>query len=73
MIIKYVTDTETLLEKEMPNKMSKEDIVVLEKFNEMEVISLHYEFVDGVKCGVTHDFDNMKPDMIKQVTIKVKP
>lgn len=41
-------------------------------FDEKEIIDMKFSFAKGIKCGQTHTLENIKPEMVKQVTVKVK-
>lgn len=72
MKIKFITDTETLFEKEMPERLSEAELEEVEQFGKKEIVSLTIEFVEGITVDRTTDLTMVKPSMLQQLTIKVK-
>lgn len=72
MKIKFITDTETLIELDITDENADKQLEQFEVFNDREVLSYNIEFTDVVKLSQTHNFGNIKPEMVKQMTIKLK-
>lgn len=72
MKVKFITENGVLADTDISDDMPDEEIDKLKVFDTREVIHYNIEFADGIKVSQIHNFSNIKPEMIKQITVMVK-
>lgn len=73
MIVKFITETETLLDVNVTqDSLTKELEDEIMQFNDREIISATFEFNPGVKVIEMSDFCDIEPNQIKKITSLIK-
>lgn len=72
MKVKIITETETLFDMEMPERLTDEIEEQLIPFNERPIVSTLIEYTEGKLVQDTHDLGELEPKDVQQMTIKIK-
>jgi len=72
MKVKFIANNKTLFNEDLNLNLNEEETQKLNQFNDREIISYLVEFNEGLKVEHAHDINDISPEFLKQITIKIK-